>query len=1272
MSSQNLIRWSFVIVFFLLGIVSLTHLKIESDLIALLPSDTSVYTDKAILSEHPLNRRVLFFVKPIDEKAAELAVLAHSVEESFAAENITDWGRLYVRQNPEELDTLRAGVVRYLPWLLTPDELRHQAALLQDTAHFHSRVERVFQMLLSPGGRFVQDALLSDPLGFSSLWFERLEKISARRYQITPEGLMTDSAGMLLLGWITAYESAEKVAEAQRLSNVLKRVSERLKSQNLEIGFFGAPLVAAENARIIQRDVMRTLLFALLSISLLLGLAFRTWKFLPVFLVTLLGGATGAVIAAALMVPSIPALSLGLAAVFIGISVDYALHLLTLKAEGLSINHVVRRVTRPMLLSMLTTVASFSVLTFTESPVTQAFGWLAAGGIAGSCLTALLIAPRFLTSLPEPRSAPAAWLSLKKFRTPAVVFIICLSVVAIFLYKTPALDADPEKLSYLPKELNDAAETLEAVGGVRRKNVIVVEESSSETALYEQAQKIDSLTRLPEWSAHVEFISPTRLFPPPTIRQESARVWDSIFSPSRLQSLRSELNRRALAKGFKAGVFDNFLKYRNASAQKSPDIAELSAILPAGLRELLTFSSDKRNYQTLIIRVEPEKHDTLISLVSSLAPPLLILDRKQMAKGFFALLKKDFEQVVGWSVLLVIGVLMAGFGRVELTAAGFLPLALSWIWLGALMALTSHSFNLISLIVCSFIFGLGVDYSIFYLYQQIRAYKYGTPPDPATGKAVKLSALTTLLATGGLILSRHPALHPIGLLSLVGIGAVWLNSALLQPIIFQWLAVNPAAKGLKPHTLKNLVATLLVWIGLVIPFLGAVIMAPFVYVFSWGKKALVQKFYRYYIWLWAKLYVSFVFFRRRRYVCLNQADFSHPVLVFANHQSFIDTALIFSLSPRLVVGTKNNIYNHPLFGPVSRLCGFINVSEGHEKYKPRVLELLRAGYSFALFPEGTRSADFQIHRFHSGLFDLALTAGVPLLPVVFVGTGHLLHKGAFWGSRQHLIMEVGPPLPVQKPPAEEGAARKLARHMAHYLRSRYSELQYRFGGGPVAADLVRHRYLYINPDLEWYVRIKLKLENNYESIHLALPPRADIVELGCGLGLLGHVLTCEFPERTYTGYDIDEEKIRIAQSRRGPRQSQVFFEVADISTLQPRACDALIVWDVLHYLPDELQWHIMDTWTDQLRDGGLIVIRDGLADYQQKHRVTQLSEFFSIKVMRFNPGRKILHFPKKADVDAYIGRHGLEVVTFESKSFSSNSLWILRKPQAIRNTTLPV
>lgn len=1271
MKFRHHLVWVLALGFVLAGFISLSRLRIENDLFALLPSEKSISLKRKILSSHPLNRRILFYAQSIKAEIHDFNALAILVEESFAVENISSWGRLELRQDAAELDTLRARVIRYLPWLLTPAELRREAALLQDTALVNRRLERVFQLLLSPGGRFVQDALLRDPLGLSSLWFARLEKLNGGRYRFTPEGLMTDSSEVRLLGWITTHEGAENIAEARKLSEALSRVKDRLKDQDVTIGFFGAPLVAADNARVIQRDVRNTLLFALVSISLLLGFTFRTWRFLPVLLVTLLGGATGSVITAALMIPHIPALSLGLAAVFVGISVDYALHLLTLRAAGLSAQEIVRRVTRPMVLSMLTTVASFGVLTFTESPVTKAFGWLAAGGIAGSCLTALLVAPRLLPSLPLHRPSQAPAPTLERFRMPALMVVAVLSVVAFFLYESPSLDTDPEKLSYLSADLEKAAETLETASGVQRKNLLLLEEGGDETALYAQAEKIDAFVTQPEWATHVDFVSPSFLFPPPAVRLESARIWDSVFSGPRFLYLKSELDRRAASQGFRTGLFNNFLNPRKATSQNTPDLEQLLAILPTGLREVMAFSHEGKTYRTLILRVEPDKYDTLLTRLLTQAPNLTILDRKQIAEAFFFFLKKDFEKVVSWSVFLVILVLLAGFGRLELAFAGFLPLLIAWLWLGAIMAATHLSFSIVSLIVCSFIFGLGVDYSVFYLFREIHSYKYGTVPDLATSRAVRLSALTTLLATGGLVLSRHPALHPIGLLSLIGIGAVWLNASLLLPAFFHWLAVKPSSKGLKPHTFKNLLATLLVWTGLLLPFLGTVLLAPFVYALSAGKKSRIQNFFRHYIWLWANVYVRFVFFGRRRYVCFNEVDFSRPVLVFANHQSLIDTALIFSLSPRLVVGTKDSIFNHPLFGPVSRLCGFINVSEGHDQYKPRVLELLRSGYSFALFPEGTRSADFEIRRFHSGLFDLALVSGCPLLPVVFVGSGHLLHKGAFWGSRQHLIMEVGPPIPVQ-PDASEGAARKLARTMAQHLRARYSELLYRYGGGPVAADLVRHRYLYLNPDLEWYVRIKLNLENNYERIHLAIPSRAHIVELGCGLGILGHMLTSEFPERSYMGYDVDEEKIAIARARRGPRQSQVHFESADITKLPPHPCDVLIVWDVLHYLSVEEQWQMMDAWTENLREGGLIILRDGLCDEGRKHRLTRLSEFFSIKVMRFNPSRESLHFPQKTDMDAYIRRHGLKVVTLEAQRFSSNCLWILRKPQAIRNTTLPV
>ena len=72
------------------------------------------------------------------------------------------------------------------------------------------------------------------------------------------------------------------------------------------------------------------------------------------------------------------------------------------------------------------------------------------------------------------------------------------------------------------------------------------------------------------------------------------------------------------------------------------------------------------------------------------------------------------------------------------------------------------------------------------------------------------------------------------------------------------------------------------------------------------------------------------------------------------------------------------------------------------------------GASVAVFPEGTRSKDGEIHRFKAGAFTLAREAGVEILPVVLDGTKTLIRKNAMfnWGNR--ITIRVLPPVPAAK------------------------------------------------------------------------------------------------------------------------------------------------------------------------------------------------------------------------------------------------------------------
>ena len=77
------------------------------------------------------------------------------------------------------------------------------------------------------------------------------------------------------------------------------------------------------------------------------------------------------------------------------------------------------------------------------------------------------------------------------------------------------------------------------------------------------------------------------------------------------------------------------------------------------------------------------------------------------------------------------------------------------------------------------------------------------------------------------------------------------------------------------------------------------------------------------------------------------------------------------------------------------------------------------GASVAIFPEGTRSKDGEIHRFKAGAFTLAKEAGVDILPVVLDGTKTLIKKNMLfnWGNR--ITIRVLPPVPAAEVAATE-------------------------------------------------------------------------------------------------------------------------------------------------------------------------------------------------------------------------------------------------------------
>jgi 1-acyl-sn-glycerol-3-phosphate acyltransferase len=120
-----------------------------------------------------------------------------------------------------------------------------------------------------------------------------------------------------------------------------------------------------------------------------------------------------------------------------------------------------------------------------------------------------------------------------------------------------------------------------------------------------------------------------------------------------------------------------------------------------------------------------------------------------------------------------------------------------------------------------------------------------------------------------------------------------------------------------------------------------------------------------------------------------------PCLFAANHTSALDApAVVGAIPRRIAILLKESLFRFPIVGQAFRLAGFIPVERGHESAfvsLDKATAALRAGQSFLIYPEGTRSNDGRLQRFKKGAVVMAIKAGVPIVPVACSGA-HLLMK----------------------------------------------------------------------------------------------------------------------------------------------------------------------------------------------------------------------------------------------------------------------------------------
>jgi 1-acyl-sn-glycerol-3-phosphate acyltransferase len=124
------------------------------------------------------------------------------------------------------------------------------------------------------------------------------------------------------------------------------------------------------------------------------------------------------------------------------------------------------------------------------------------------------------------------------------------------------------------------------------------------------------------------------------------------------------------------------------------------------------------------------------------------------------------------------------------------------------------------------------------------------------------------------------------------------------------------------------------------------------------------------------------------------------VCVFAaNHTSNADApAIVGAIPRRIAILGRKSLFDIPVVGTAFRLAKFVPVDRENRDAAlgsiKEAVEYIREGFSFLVYPEGTRSPDGRLHRFKKGSFAMAIEAGIPIVPVACSGAHRIMKKNS--------------------------------------------------------------------------------------------------------------------------------------------------------------------------------------------------------------------------------------------------------------------------------------
>ena len=806
----------------LVSALSLTRLRPDIDVLNMLPQGEPAFDDfKSFVGDFgELNQLVVMIEgRPADRLQAFAAAFAHRLAalDTVAAVH----SRVDVQQ-------ILDGVLgHYLYNYLTEKDYAELGKRLTP-AGIDAQVAADRSILSAPFDLSAAKAVAEDPLGARRLAAGSLAESYSEMAPSLSGGYLAAPDGSALLVLVRPKESAFDSGFSERLMRQVRAAeagarrdsvaAQHAAPSTLRVAYTGSYVYALEDAATLHGDVSRYSVLALIGVLAVFYVGYRNLRILPFVTYPLIVTTLATFALSLLLFKELNAVSISFAAILYGLSIDSGIYFYTRLLQERQHQGLRAAVTATLaglglanLVATTTTAVAFVVIGFSCLGAVQQIGFLTALGL-------LLTTAEFFTLYPA-LSFFAAWPGHQgagAFETrrlarvaerasmralPLGTIAGLLGVVLLFAARQVTLDIH---LAHLRPRNSEAVrvqgEIAARFGWQESGGAVLVRRASLEAALVDSEEIGSQLLRYRSEGLLQSVQSVEAVLPSARTQQARLARYNQLPRAAAVEELRAALARHGFVPQRFADFFREFQQPRHEIVRiDTPALAPLAFLIDHHVRA-------RQGEYIVATYVQPAAGTSLRTVAERLQRDLgklrpVLAARSLLEEQLGAVLRRELVRFFALGLVGNFLLLLISFGSVGLAIAILAPVVLVVIMLFAGMWVTGIALDPVNLIVTPVIFGIGVDYGVYIV---ARARERGSVPEAMryAGRAVVVTALTTIAGFGFLGLSRYPALATMGWLAGLGLFLCLALSIILLPAFLKLLWGNDghAARELREES----------------------------------------------------------------------------------------------------------------------------------------------------------------------------------------------------------------------------------------------------------------------------------------------------------------------------------------------------------------------------------------------------------------------------------------------------------------------------------------